>query len=169
MFVIGPPAFVAQVTAAITEMSGCQVAGAANDLAALAPTAALSVSQVAVIDSDAGGPLNGAHVARVIQRVHPQCTPLLVVPGTTPDIARWLYREGAGLLSIVTARELTRSRQLESALRSTARGIPWVQPDVRRAVEEVGHTAEDRYDDAPAYGASGRAAGWDRGITQLRR
>jgi hypothetical protein len=106
------------------------------------------------VDADAGGALKGVDLARTIQRVHPHCSPLIVTPGVSAEIAKWLYLSGGLTWSVVSSRTLSRISEFEAAVHSTLRGLPWMQPELKRMVEGYARrmrAGDGSHEDAPEW------------------
>jgi DNA-binding NarL/FixJ family response regulator len=163
VFVIGSPEFTSQARTAMNSASACHLVGSALDTTGASE---LSRSQVALIDSRGGGRRNGAEVARALQKLSPGCAPVIVLQKVSAQSARWVYEEQATSWSLITLKAMSDPGQLDMAVNSAARGMPWVQPDIRSAVER--HVA-DRVEEFPRSNRRGSTVEslWSGRVSQL--
>ncbi len=157
VFVFGPAEFVHSVKESLAETGDLRLIGHSGDLKNAPSTAPLYAAQVVIVDANAGGPLKGMDCARMIQRAYPRCSPLIVTPTVSEEIARWLSLEGRFTWSVVSTRTLARISEFSAAVHSTARGLPWIQPELKRVVKEYGfRTRKDDSGDDEGMAWAGR-------------
>ncbi|GEM_PF-3552922 len=140
VFIFGAPQFIADVKEALVESKSVTVMGSASDLVRATPLAALARSQVVIIDANVGGVIDGARVARSVQRSFGNCSPVILLRTMNEEAVVWLrklHREGNIQWSIVTGKGMTRVGEFEVAIQSAARGLRWVQPELKAVLERV--------------------------------
>lgn len=90
-----------------------------------------------IIDSDFGGPLEGLDTARLMQKTRSQTAIVMLVPELDLDDHFSEARRFGSSWSYIKKTTATRENLLEIALKSSVRGVQWIEPKLRRPLADL--------------------------------
>ena len=97
---------------------------------------------VVVFDMDFGGEKVGLDTARLMQKTRTRAAIVMLVPDLDPDEMRRFARRFGTSWSYVKKTTAARVDILETVLRSAARGVQWIEPELSRPLAVIWKIAE---------------------------
>jgi len=128
-------------------MDSVMVAGTVENAQSMIAMTAMSKADLAIIELDCGGPLEGLSVARSIAANSPATAILIYTPALDPRAFKALWVYGSEKWSIITRASLANPSHIRATVKSAVRGLTWSEPGVQRQWSELGdrpRSVEDR-------------------------
>ncbi len=128
-------------------MDSVMVAGTVENLQSMVAMTAMSKADLAIIELDCGGELQGLNVARAIAANSPATAIMIYTPALNPRAFKALWVYGSEKWSIITRASLANPAHVRATVKSAVRGLTWTEPGVQRQWSELGErprTVEDR-------------------------
>jgi len=123
------------------------VAGTVENAQSMIAMTAMAKTDLAIIELDCGGTLEGLSVARAIAANSPATAILIYTPALNPRAFKALWVYGSEKWSIITRASLANPSHIRATVKSAVRGLTWSEPGVQRQWSELGdrpRSVEDR-------------------------
>jgi DNA-binding NarL/FixJ family response regulator len=136
-----------ELHACLDPMDSVMIAGTVEDAQSMVAMTAMSKADLAVIELDCGGELQGLNVARTIAANSPATGIMIYTPALTPRAFKALWVYGSEKWSIITRASLANPAHIRATVKSAVRGLTWTEPGVQRQWTELGErprNLEDR-------------------------
>jgi len=101
---------------------------------------------VVILDADFGGSFMGLDTATMMQKTRSWAAIIMVVPDLDPKELQSKSRRYGSSWSYLKKTTAARANMLASALKSAARGVQWIEPDLRRPLAELWHISSEMND-----------------------
>ena len=128
-------------------MDSVMVAGTVEHAQSMIAMTAMAKADLAIIELDCGGTLEGLSVARAIATNSPATAILIYTPALNPRAFKALWVYGSEKWSIITRASLANPSHIRATVKSAVRGLTWSEPGVQRQWSELGdrpRSIEDR-------------------------
>ncbi len=136
-----------ELHACLDPMDSVMIAGTVENSQSMVAITAMSKADLAIIELDCGGPLEGLNVARAICANSPATGIMIYTTALDPRAFKALWVYGSEKWSIVTRASLANPGHIRATVKSAVRGLTWTEPGVQRQWSELGdrpRTIEDR-------------------------
>jgi hypothetical protein len=114
------------------------ITGTAESTQSMVAMTAMSKADLAIIELDYGGPLEGLSAARAIAANSPATGIMIYTPALDPRAFRALWIYGSEKWSIITRASLDNPAHIRATVKSAVRGLTWTEPGVQRQWSELG-------------------------------
>jgi len=128
-------------------MDSVMIAGTVGNSQSMVAMTAMSKADLAIIELDCGGGLQGLNVARAISANSPATGIMIYTPVLNPRAFKALWVYGSEKWSIITRASLANPAHVRATVKSAVRGLTWTEPGVQRQWSELGErprSIEDR-------------------------
>ncbi|MEE8046760.1 MAG: hypothetical protein V3T49_07970, partial [Dehalococcoidia bacterium] len=128
-------------------MDSVMIAGTVESPQSMVAMTAMSKADLAIVELDCGGALEGLNVARAIAANSPATGIMIYTPALTPRAFKSLWVYGSEKWSIITRASLANPAHIRATVKSAVRGLTWTEPGVQRQWSELGNrprNIEDR-------------------------
>ncbi len=128
-------------------MDSVMIAGTVANSQSMVAMTAMSKADLAIIELDCNGELQGLNVARAISANSPATGIMIYTPALNPRGFKALWVYGSEKWSIITRASLANPAHVRATVKSAVRGLTWTEPGVQRQWTEFGERArsiEDR-------------------------
>ncbi len=128
-------------------LDSVMVAGTVENAQSMIAMTAMAKADLAIIELDCGGTLEGLSVARSIAANSPATAILIYTPALNPRAFKALWVYGSEKWSIITRASLANPSHVRATVKSAVRGLTWSEPGVQRQWTELGdrpRSVEDR-------------------------
>ncbi|MBC8453128.1 MAG: hypothetical protein H8D69_01505, partial [Chloroflexi bacterium] len=128
-------------------MDSVMIAGTVENSQSMVAMTAMSRADLAIIELDCGGELEGLNVARTIAANSPATGIMIYTPALNPRSFKALWVYGSEKWSIITRASLANPAHIRATVKSAVRGLTWSEPGVQRQWSELGErprSIEDR-------------------------
>jgi DNA-binding NarL/FixJ family response regulator len=128
-------------------MDSVMIAGTVENSQSMVAMTAMSKADLAIIELDCGGELEGLNVARAISANSPATGTMIFTPTLNPRAFKALWVYGSEKWSIITRASLENPAHIRATVKSAVRGLTWSEPGVQRQRTELGNrprSVEDR-------------------------
>ncbi len=128
-------------------MDSLMIAGTVENIQSMVAMTAMSKADLAIIELDCGGELQGINVARAIAANSPATGIMIYTPALNARAFKALWVYGSEKWSIVTRASLANPAHVRATVKSAVRGLTWTEPGVQRQWLELGdrpRSVEDR-------------------------
>jgi len=145
--IFGDFEFDSELRLCLDPMDSVMVAGTVENAQSMVAMTAMSKADLAIIELDCGGSLEGLSVARAIAANSPAIAILIYTPALNPRAFKALWVYGSEKWSIITRASLANPAHVRATVRSAVRGLTWSEPGVQRQWSELGdrpRSVEDR-------------------------
>ncbi len=131
----------------IDPMDSVMIAGTVTNAKSMVAMTAMSKADLAIVELDCDGELQGLNVARAIAANSPATGIMIYTPALNPRAFKALWVYGSEKWSIITRASLANLGHVRATVKSAVRGLTWSEPGVQRQWSELGdrpRTVEDR-------------------------
>jgi len=145
--IFGDFEFDSELRLCLDPMDSVMVAGTVENAQSMVAMTAMSKADLAIIELDCGGSLEGLSVARAIAANSPAIAILIYTPALNPRAFKALWVYGSEKWSIITRASLANPAHVRATVRSAVRGLTWSEPGVQHQWSELGdrpRSVEDR-------------------------
>lgn len=128
-------------------LDSVMIAGTVENSQSMVAMTAMSKADLAIIELDCGGELEGLNVARAISANSPATGIIIYTPALNPRSFKGLWVFGSEKWSIITRASLANPAHVRATVKSAVRGLTWTEPGVQRQWSELGErprNLEDR-------------------------
>ncbi len=128
-------------------MDSVMIAGTVENAQSMVAMTAMSKADLAIVELDCGGALEGLNVARAIAANSPATGIMIYTPALMPRAFKSLWVYGSEKWSIITRASLANPAHIRATVKSAVRGLTWTEPGVQRQWSELGdrpRNVEDR-------------------------
>ncbi len=128
-------------------LDSVMIAGTADNSQSMVAMTAMAKADLAIIELDCGGELQGLAVARAIAANSPATGIMIYTPALNPRAFKALWVYGSQKWSIITRASLANPAHVRATVKSAVRGLTWTEPGVQRQWSELGdrpRSIEDR-------------------------
>lgn len=128
-------------------MDSVMIAGTVENTQSMVAMTAMSKADLAIVELDCGGELEGLNVARAISANSPATGIMIYTPALNPRAFKALWVYGSEKWSIITRASLANPSHVRATVKSAVRGLTWTEPGVQRQWSELGdrpRSEEDR-------------------------
>lgn len=128
-------------------LDSVMIAGTADNSQSMVAMTAMAKADLAIIELDCGGELQGLAVARAIAANSPATGIMIYTPALNPRAFKALWVYGSQKWSIITRASLANLAHVRATVKSAVRGLTWTEPGVQRQWSELGdrpRSIEDR-------------------------
>ena len=128
-------------------MDSVMIAGTVANSQSMIAMTAMSKADLAIIELDCDGELQGLNVARAVAANSPATGIMIYTPALNPRAFKALWVYGSEKWSIVTRASLANPGHIRATVKSAVRGLTWTEPGVQRQWAELGdrpRSVEDR-------------------------
>ena len=128
-------------------MDSVAIAGTVVNAPSMIALTAMAKADLAIVELDCGGPLEGLSAARAISANSPATAILIYTPALGPRAFKALWVYGSEKWSIITRASLANPAHVRATVKSAVRGLTWSEPGVQRQWSELGdrpRSVEDR-------------------------
>ena len=128
-------------------LESVMIAGTADNSQSMVAMTAMARADLAIIELDCGGELQGLAVARAITANSPATGIMIYTPALSPRAFKALWVYGSQKWSIITRASLANPAHVRATVKSAVRGLTWTEPGVQRQWAELGErprSIEDR-------------------------
>ncbi|MBT4125254.1 MAG: hypothetical protein HOJ22_08185 [Chloroflexi bacterium] len=128
-------------------LESVMIAGTADNSQSMVAMTAMSKADLAIIELDCGGELQGLAVARAIAANSPATGIMIYTPALNPRAFKALWVYGSQKWSMITRASLANPAHVRATVKSAVRGLTWSEPGVQRQWSELGdrpRSIEDR-------------------------
>jgi len=166
---VGRQDTIASVACSVSNDPNLAIAGMADDPVELSNLVARSKPDVAIVDADLNGELSGVTAGRRLQRSLPSMGIALIAGDFSLASARPLALEFGTSWTYIHRRRLDDSEVFLQAVNSTARGIPWKDPELEDLLDAVWEIARrQREIEDGLRSADGQRLVPDAGVISVR-
>jgi hypothetical protein len=128
-------------------MESVMIAGTVENSKSMVAMTAMSKADLAIVELDCDGELQGLNVARAVAANSPATAIMIYIPALNPRAFKALWVYGSEKWSIITRASLANPEHVRATVKSAIRGLTWTEPGVHREWTELGdrpRTVEDR-------------------------
>ncbi len=128
-------------------MESVMIAGTVENTQSMVAMTAMSKADLAIIELDLDGELQGLNVARAVAVNSPATGIMIYTPSLNPRAFKALWVYGSEKWSIITRASLANPAHIRATVKSAVRGLTWTEPGVQRQWSELGdrpRSIEDR-------------------------
>jgi DNA-binding NarL/FixJ family response regulator len=118
-------------------MDSVMIAGTVANSQSMVAMTAMSKTDVAIIELDCNGELQGLNVARTISANSPATGIMIHTPALNPRAFKALWVYGSEKWSIITRASLANPAHVRATVKSAVRGLTWTEPGVQRQWTEL--------------------------------
>ena len=136
--IFGDFEFDSELRLCLDPMDSVMVAGTVENAQSMVAMTAMSKADLAIIELDCGGSLEGLSVARAIAANSPAIAILIYTPALNPRAFKAFRVYGSEKWSIITRASLANPAHVRATVRSAVRGLTWSEPGVQRQWSELG-------------------------------
>ena len=124
-------------------LDSVMIAGTVENSQSMVAMTAMSKADLAIIELDCGGELQGLNVARAISANSPATGIMIYTPALNPRAFKALWVFGSEKWSIITRASLANPAHVRATVKSAVRGLTWTEPGVQRQWSELGDRPRD--------------------------
>jgi DNA-binding NarL/FixJ family response regulator len=128
-------------------MDSVMIAGTVENMQSMVAMTAMSKADLAIVELECGGEMEGLNVARAISANSPATGIMIYTPALNPRAFKALWVYGSEKWSIITRASLANPSHVRATVKSAVRGLTWTEPGVQRQWSELGdrpRSEEDR-------------------------
>ena len=132
-----------QIVPKISVMDDVVLSGLAENPAAAIKMLVQEHPEVVIMDMDFGGPLMGLDTAKLMQKTRIRAAIVMLVPELDPDEMKQYARRFGSSWIYVKKTTPGKVDVLQMVLKSTSRGVQWIEPSLSGELASIWKIAED--------------------------
>lgn len=102
--------------------------------------------EAVILDADFGGPFNGLDLAKTMQKTRSQAAIIMLLPDLDAEQMKTQSRRFGTSWSYLRKNTAYRAEILDIALKSSIRGVQWIDPDLTRPLNAIWKIADQARD-----------------------